>query len=85
MSNEKHNGWSNVETWLVNLHLEGLLDARANEGEPMSAQELVDVIRDSMYGEDGPDCPILLDLIGCAFDRVNWSEIAAHYHNEAAA
>ena len=85
MSNEKHNGWTNVETWLVNLHLEGLLDGRAHDGEPMSDAELRDFVLDSINGEDGPADPMLLDLIRCATERVNWSEIAAHYYDEAAA
>jgi len=72
----EYNGWTNYPTWAVNLWLcndEGLDAtlteyARRNDPEGLSAY-----VRDDLTPElpAGPGA----DLLGWAFDKVNWGEI----------
>lgn len=78
---ERCNGWTNRETWLVNLWLTSndsatYDDARAVvsiEGEMIheSAQSLEDYV-DEIIGEQSG---FHADLINAALARVNWREI----------
>ena len=60
----KYNGWTNRETWLVNIwFLDGI-------DEPMSA----DAIEDMVYAYVGEQSGFVADMIdmGC----INWEELA---------
>ena len=89
-----YNGWTNHETWLVNLWInEGLLDlfevgeqARhfAEQDEDNAAWEMAKWLREQVDEVIG-DQPVGLaaDLIGSAMASVNWEEIAVHFTDEA--
>ena len=83
-----YNGWTNYETWLVNLWLgnepgtEG--DCRDMAVEEINGQDsayqlgmtLKDYVEDIL-----PDlgASLAADLMGAALSEVNWQEIAEHY------
>lgn len=85
---EKHNGWTNRETWLVNLWLtneQGLYEeARAacnRDGEMLqeAAQSLEDFVDDLLSDQHDGRSGFLTDLINAALARVNWAEIAESF------
>ena len=71
---EKYNGWTNWETWNVNLWImndEGLYSAMHQHSQPWTAESARDFMLDIL--PDGtPDMSGVKDY--CA---VNWEEIAA--------
>ena len=72
-SNETYNGWSNRETWLVNLWLTND-ESIYRETIGMSANDLESFVHILCESEklDG----FLSDLIELALVRVNWRELA---------
>ena len=90
---EGYNGWTNYETWCVNLWLDN--DGSANYlrdhvamNEPMGVVEAlkfigeyVEELQESLL----PDMPnsMFSDLLGAAISQVNWYEIAEYYLEDA--
>ena len=94
----EYNGWSNYETWLVNLWLgEGIIgelhgveeQARAfaeNNGsdETIAAYEMGKWLKEEVTNTL-PEAAVGLvtDLLGASLSRVDWREIAKHYTDQA--
>ena len=91
-----YNGWSNYETWAVKLWLDNdegsyiywtdvaseVIKEEDNCDEGAFASRLSDQVRN----EEEDRCPIdgmAADLLGAAFDSVNWYEIAEAFIAEA--
>lgn len=81
---QTYNGWSNRETWLGNLWLsndEGLYELfcrafRENNTISETAMYIEEELREQL--EDEIDtASIWQDLLGTAFDRIQWAEIVA--------
>jgi hypothetical protein len=72
-SNETYNGWSNRETWLVNLWLTND-EATYNETRGMNGMKLNDYVDELLESSsiDG----FFADLINAALSRVHWNEIS---------
>ena len=93
-----YNGWSNYETWLVNLWLgEGIIgdlhgveeQARAfaesnDSDEAIAAYEMGKWLKEEVTNTL-PEATVGLvtDLLGASLSRVDWREIAKHYTDEA--
>ena len=91
MSDQKYNGWSNYQTWVVNLWLTNdsgsvnYLNERAQEcldkfdGDTDDAAcELASIIEE-MHDEFMPETTgVYADLLGHAMRMVDWHEIAQH-------
>lgn len=94
MSDKKYNGWSNYETWLVNLWFDN-----CEHGQTMLRQFAKDSIHCAeMHGRDRDhavyECSKMIqneveeympeldgmfsDLLNSAIQEVNWYEIAEH-------
>jgi hypothetical protein len=78
----KYNGWTNKETWLVNLwHGESLAEMK-EAGEDITAyyaQRMVtDWVDDTHHSLDG----FVWDMLKSALASVNWEEVASHYKND---
>ena len=67
-----YNGWTNRETWLVNLWFEYNSQQELDDIQSLMEEEL-DELRDKI-----PD--YLVDLLGLNFvmDEINWDELAGH-------
>lgn len=82
------NGWSNKETWLVNLWLGDYLCELQENGVNIDAdfieQEVSDLVDDlnlhatSQLNTNG----LLADLLNCALSEINYSELGEHYHDD---
>lgn len=84
---EKHNGWTNIETWTVNLWLTSSANAEAScreiAGECDSDMEAGEAIRDRwcepLCESAGPSDGLLHDMLNRAFGRVDWRKIGAAF------
>ena len=89
-----YNGWTNRETWLVNLWMhETPSEVRhfTEQAKTLVLSELAECIED-YYSEVLPEMPeVYADLLAVAWANVNWRELAqqlaedASYENERAA
>ena len=79
----KYNGWTNYETWLVNLWID-------NSGDQDywndSSRDLFEYARgDSTFTKEENAIADLADLMREYYDELNWREIAEHYIDEITA
>ena len=77
------NGWTNKETWLVNLWLGDMLYEQAEEEEITAEyiEEMVDEMASALL--DGPDANgFLTDLLNCALGEINYHELAEDYKHD---
>lgn len=77
-----YNGWTNKETWLVNLWLGDGLAEMQEDGAEVSGHTVRTVTidwLDSAQG-NGAESGLLVDLLICALEHVEWEEIANHYN-----
>lgn len=72
-----YDGWSNYETWLVNLWLSNDQDLDRRYQQCQSADAIKDLVDDLVYsGDYGPEpAGFIADLIGSALSDVNWREL----------
>lgn len=78
---EQYNGWTNHETWLMNLWLTNdessysvLLEALALPAPTASAEWLEEEVRWALSEQTGSAC-VWSDLLALSISRVNWLEI----------
>ena len=69
-----YNGWTNYETWRVNLELFDGDNERWSHGSPDAMQEFAE-----MLIEESTDEGIGRDYAMAFLQDVNWQEIAEHY------
>ena len=84
------NGWTNKETWLVNLWYMDEMPAYFEDMEQyeVDANELRDVVEYvCLEGETMSNlpCGLVADFVNTCFSEVNWSELAEHLNAELAA
>ena len=90
MSTERYNGWTNYETWLVNVWMSNDQGAYERWEEvatelvadnPDSARErLAEQLKDSVSDESPTvdDASLYADLLNAAICIVDWRELAEH-------
>ena len=72
------NGWTNHETWLVNLWLGDSFLEQMENGRKITEDFIRDTVyclHDSMQNID----PLMADLLSTAIGSINYREIAKHY------
>ncbi len=93
-----YNGWTNYETWLLNLHFDNCYqddaeriyneaeDTKLFSKEKNAKHELADFIKQSIEEEYLPDTdsPFYNDLLNGAISEINFLEIADGYIEELA-
>ena len=73
-----YNGWTNRETWLVNLHFGDYFQEVAEDGQQLMADYIEQTIWDLFDEANLP--PFFADMIDLGV--VNWKELAEHYITE---
>jgi len=74
----KYNGWTNRETWLVNLHFGDYFQEVAEDGEQVMADYIEQTVWDLFDEANIP--PFFSDMIDLGI--VNWKELEEHYVTE---
>jgi len=84
---KKYKGWTNYETWLVNLWLsndqydELMIDmAKHSKGVYSLMEKIKDLIEELNPLKDNAD--VFSDLLNDAISECNFYEIAEHYYND---
>ena len=77
-----YNGWTNKETWLVNLWIGDSLTMDQESGFEVTAdyiEQLVDdMVSETMSSPNG----LIADLLNCALGEIDYHELAEHYDEE---
>ena len=74
----RYNGWTNRETWLVNLHFGDYFQEVAEDGQQLMANYIQETIWDMFEEANIP--PFFADMIDLGI--VNWKELEEHYVTE---
>jgi hypothetical protein len=74
----KYNGWTNKETWLVNLWLADSLVTDSESSMDIDSYWVREIAEDVISGTIS-DFGLASDLLEMALANVNWEEIASHY------
>ena len=79
-----YNGWTNKETWLVNLWIGDSLTMDQEAGFEITAdyiEQMVDEMASALL--DGPDANgFMTDLFNCALGEIDYDELASHYEED---
>ena len=73
-----YNGWTNYETWLVNLHLDSNLYYEYLTKED-NREKLSEIIKEDIINNlelETKKNYLITDLLLASIERVNWKEIA---------
>lgn len=75
-----YNGWTNKETWLVNLWLGEVLDMYVQEGVEVTQDNIKELVENSLeqFNLEG----FAADMMNCALGEINYHEIASHYSKD---
>jgi hypothetical protein len=82
---EQYNGWTNKETWLVNIWFGDMLHTMKEEGEEIDAEyieNLVEEILDLQVNNETGEGGFLVDMLNCAVGSINFHELAKHYEED---
>jgi len=81
-----YNGWTNKETWLVNLWLGDGLTMDQEAGFEVTADYIEQLVDDMVDGaldqEAGNFSGFVIDVLNCALGEIDYNEIAKHYDEE---
>jgi hypothetical protein len=75
-----YNGWTNRETWLVNLWFGEVLNGIAADYGTITARYIAAHVQ-NYVDEIVPTGTFISDLID--LDSINWGELAEHYKDES--
>lgn len=83
MERREYNGWTNYETWLVNMWFGDVFADMQNEGQDTSADALEAFVLE-MLESDGqlPETGFAADIMNAALREVDWEDLASHYEAE---
>ena len=77
MSNNTYNGWTNRETWVINIWLGDYFQEVSDEAE-LDADYIEEIVWEMFTEADIP--PMFADMID--LNVVNWQELVDHYTTE---
>lgn len=71
-----YNGWTNYETWLVQLWLDSYIQGLVHNGEEVTERHLENYVDSMMDNIDWQSMGLFKDLITNSMGNINWEEIA---------
>ena len=75
MTKTDYNGWTNRETWVINLWLGDYFQDVVEEGQQLMADYIEETVWDMLEEANVPD--MFKDMID--LNAVNWRELEQHY------
>jgi hypothetical protein len=90
MTNQTYSGWTNYETWCVNLWLTNESDtestlrmlAQANAGLSHRADRVQEMVNEMRYTVLQGEASMFTDLLNSALENVNWREIVENHEHD---
>jgi len=77
-----YNGWTNKETWLVNLWLGDSLTMDQESGTEITASYIEQFVDDIIADSGARGSGFVGDMLNCALGEIDYQEIAEHYEEE---
>ena len=77
-----YNGWSNKETWLVNVWLGDDLQAHKDEGEALTTDYIEGLVDDLACFGPLAVTGLMSDLLSTAMGEINYWELEQHYKED---
>ena len=77
-----YNGWSNKETWLVNLWLGDFLTMDQEDGINIDAAYIEQVVEDRIEESGSRVNGFVGDILNCALGEIDYDELASHYEED---
>jgi hypothetical protein len=74
-----YNGWTNKETWLVNVWLGDYLAECAEDGQIVNADFIREMVEELAAEVDAGQAGLIADFIGTCLGEVSYFELAQHY------
>lgn len=82
MSDNKYNGWTNWETWLVNLWWGDSLLSYVEEDNIKDHEDLMNYVQEAFTDVyDLNAVGFIGDVLNGFWSEVNWRELLTHYRN----
>ena len=80
MNRREYNGWTNYETWLVNMWYGDIFADKQEEGTEIDAEYIQSFVEE-MLESDGSltDFGFAADIMNAALREVDWEDLASHY------
>ena len=75
---QDYNGWTNRNTWLINLHFGELLNSYKEDDIEITADFIKEIWLEHFELETKHLDVVFMDFLD--FEGLNWAEIAEHYH-----
>lgn len=85
MMKNDYNGWTNKQTWNINLSYGEIFANMAEEQEYDDCAHMADSFEslvNELEFEGLRSCSLAHQAVGEYLDQVNWEEIASHYFEE---
>ena len=85
MSNQNYNGWTNKQTWHINLMYQDIFGTMSGEQEYDDIEYMADSFKnlvDELEFNGLREHSLAYQAVGEFLDQVNWEEIAAHYYGD---
>ena len=82
MTTKNYNGWTNRQTWSINLRFQGLFESMAEEQKWDDVDHLAsafEALVEELEFNDLKENTLAHEAVGFYLDRVYWVEIAEHY------
>ena len=76
------NGWTNKETWLVELWFGDYFAELAGEGVELDADHLQSIVEEVLAEQMSSQTGLIADFVNDSFREVNWRELAEHHQVE---
>lgn len=77
------NGWTNKETWLVNLWLGDMFQCDLEDGVEITPDYIETLVEELVHQTIGDPSGFITDLLNCALGEINYNELASMYEMES--
>ncbi len=77
-----YNGWTNKETWLVNLWIGDSLTMDQEAGFTIDAAYIEQIVEDLIEDSGSRVNGFIGDMLNCALCEIDYAELASHYEED---